>query len=146
MRRSAYMLVPALAVALLAFGCGGIPIKDATPEELMDTLMKLVQAGQFKRAIELYEYDTMATNQNPDWYTFSTGQRNQIIRELQKDSALTLRDWAQMQSDLAGLTTEVIETKDDQASGSIKSGGQLKVRVKMRKVEDKWRVSNFIAI
>lgn len=144
MRSKTRVLFLAIVVfGWLAAGCGGIKIDDSTPEGLVDTIAKLIQASRYEDASELFDYDNIAEAKNPDWYTFSTTQRNQIIESMRKENTLTLSDWARLQGDLSGISGELLNAQGDTARGSIKVGGQDKVRVKMRKVGEKWRVSEF---
>ncbi len=133
----------ALAATALWAGCGGIRVKDDTPDGLLDSLLQLIRAGQYDRAAELFDYNQEALKKNPDWYTFSSTQRYEIVEKMREDRALMLSDWARRQDGLEQMTTKLLRVRGDTASGSIIAGDREKVRVKMRKVEDKWRLSDF---
>ena len=126
--------VALLMTAMIMAGCGG---RDKSARVVADEYVNLMKAGKFDQAALLWDYDTEARAQNPDWDSAPPGQRHLMIGKLAQERARALKMWASHFT----IQTKVIECSEsgDQAT-AVLEGGRVG-RVDLVKVGEVWRVS-----
>ena len=130
MRKAAMLLAGLFVLSLI--GCGGKQTADRVAREFVGAM----KAGQYKKAALLWDYDTDARRENPDWDTFGESQRKLIIDKLAEGRATVLEMWATHFTQ----DTKIMEVSEsgDQAQAIIEGGRVSKID--LIKSGETWRV------
>lgn len=81
-----------IALCLACAGCGAKkPVAGASAEETARAFADALNAKDFARAAEAYDYVSFARAENSDWDEIPAGQRQQIITRMKGQKADELR-------------------------------------------------------
>ena len=130
--KTAYVLLTVLLAVLLCAGCGGKSAR-AVAEEYIGYM----KGGDFDRASLLWDYDTDARQQNPDWDSIAQSQRKLIIGKLAQEKASSLKMWGSYFSPETKIM-ELNETGD--SARAVLEGGRIS-SLDLTKVGENWRIS-----
>jgi len=113
-------------------GCGG-----GSPKGVAKAFVAAMRDGDSARAAGYWDYITYARQENPDWDNIATGQRNLIIKELQKKRAQELEYWQRYFP--IGCKVSEIMVEGDSAIATIADGRANEVH--LIKVDNGWYVN-----
>jgi len=125
----------AVFALLLVAGCGGK--LNATSRGTAQAFVTFMQAGKYKDAALLWDYDAQARRDNENWDDIAVSQRTLIIDKLADEKADTMKLWfRQFAGDVK--VAEVSESGDT-AKATLEGGGVS--GLDLVKVGEEWRIA-----
>lgn len=120
-------------VMIVTAGCG-----KPTAEAVAKEFVRLMQAGQFAEAAELWDLQAEGRAQNPDWDTFGESQRKLIIqKDLAPKKATLLQQWA---GAIPAATKVAQVSESGTTAQATLEGGQLRM-LQLVKVGESWKIA-----
>jgi len=113
-------------------GCGG-----GNPKKVANAFVAAMRDSNSTKAAQYWEYITYAREQNPDWDDIAKGQRNLIIKELQKKRAQELEYW-QRYFPIGCKVSEVMVQGDKAIAGLTDARAN---EIHLIKVDNRWYVN-----
>lgn len=129
------IIMVALSVAVTGAGCGKRPeVAGDNPRATAQAFAAALDAEDYPRAAEAFDYVTSARQQNENWDDIPGGQRELIIKKLKEDKAAELAALKQR----LGVNVQCGPV----ANGSVVSltGDAGSVTIELAEVDGKWRI------
>lgn len=131
----ALIIIIALPGAVAAPGCGKPPeIAGDDPRVTAEAFAAALDAEDFQRAADAFDYVTFARQQNENWDDIPGGQRELIIRKLKEDKAGELKT---LRARVGGNVQ-----CGPVANGNVVSltGDAGSVTIELAEMDGKWRI------